>query len=82
MEDHNNVCKVFLIVPTAVDGHAEVGRVRKLDLEKLSFFLGHDDFNHRYIRNGRPVRQLCWGRCRHSSANYKAWRASGGKYKA
>jgi hypothetical protein len=24
----------------------------------------------------------CWGRCRHSSANYEAWRASGKKYEA
>ena len=52
------MCKVFLVVPMGVDGHAEVGRVRKLDLEDLGFFLGHDDVNHRYVRNGRPVRQL------------------------
>jgi hypothetical protein len=25
---------------------------------------------------------MCWGRCRHSSANYDARGASGGKYKA
>jgi hypothetical protein len=24
----------------------------------------------------------CWGRCRHCSGNYEAWRASGGKYEA
>jgi hypothetical protein len=41
-----------------VYGHAEVGRVWKLDLEDLGFFLGHDDVNHRYIRNGRPMGQL------------------------
>ncbi len=50
--------EVFLIVPTGVDGHAEVGCIRKLDLEDLEFFLGHDDVNHRYVRNGRLMRQL------------------------
>jgi hypothetical protein len=52
------VREVFLIVPTGVDGHAVVGRVRKLDLEDLGFFLGHDDVNHRNVQNGRPMRQL------------------------
>jgi hypothetical protein len=46
LEDRYNVCKVFLIVPTGVDGHAEVGCVRKLDLKDLEFFLGHDNINH------------------------------------
>ncbi len=32
--------EVFLIVPMGVYGHAEVGRVGKLDLEDLGFFLG------------------------------------------
>ena len=50
--------KVFLIVPTGVNGHAEVERVGKLDLEDLRLFLGHDDVDHRYVRNGRPMRQL------------------------
>jgi hypothetical protein len=58
LEDCNNVCKVFLVVPMGVDGHAEVGRVRKLDLEDLGFFLGRDNVNHRNVRNGRPMRQL------------------------
>jgi hypothetical protein len=52
------VREVFLVVPTGVDGHAEVGHVRKLDLEDLGFFLGSDDVNHRYLRNGQPMRQL------------------------
>jgi hypothetical protein len=46
-EDHNNVREAFLVVPTGVDGHAEVGHIRKLDLEDLGFFLGHDDVYHR-----------------------------------
>ncbi len=58
LEDCNNVREVFLIVPTRVDGHAEVGRVRKLDLEDLGFFLGHDNVYHRDVRNGRLMRQL------------------------
>jgi hypothetical protein len=57
-EDRNNVHEVFLVVPTGVDGHAEVGRVRKLEIEDLGFFLGHDDVYHRNVRNGRPMRQL------------------------
>ncbi len=43
--------KVFLIVPTAVDRHVEVGRVAKLDPEDLGFFLGRDDVNHRNVQN-------------------------------
>jgi hypothetical protein len=58
LEDCNNVRKVFLIVPTGIDGHAEVGHVRKLDLEDLGFFLGSDNVYHRNIRNGQPMRQL------------------------
>ncbi len=50
--------KVFLVVPTEVDGHAGVGHVRKLDLEDLGFFLGHDNINHRNVWNGWPMRQL------------------------
>ncbi len=52
------MCKVFLVVPRGVNGHTEVRLVRKLDLENLRFFLGHDNVNHRYVRNGRPVAQL------------------------
>jgi hypothetical protein len=59
LEDCNDMCKeVFLVVPTGVNGHTEVGFVRKLDLENLRFFLGSDDVNLRYVRNGRPVAQL------------------------
>jgi hypothetical protein len=58
LEDPNNVHEVYLVVPTGVDGHAEVGSARKLDLEDLGFFLGRDDVNHRNIRNGQPMRQL------------------------
>ncbi len=50
--------EVFLVVPMGVDGHAEVGRVGKLDLEDLAFFLGRDNVNHRNVRNGWPMRQL------------------------
>ncbi len=50
--------KVFLVVPMGVDGHAEVGCVRKLDLEDLGFFLERDDVYHRSVRNGWPMRQL------------------------
>ncbi len=52
------MCKVFLVVTTGVDGHAEVGSVRKLDLEDLGFFLGRDDVYYRNIWNGGPMRQL------------------------
>jgi hypothetical protein len=58
LEDRKNVSKVFLVVPTGVDGYTEVGCVRKLDLEDLGFFLGRDDVYHRNIQNGRPMRQL------------------------
>ncbi len=54
-EDRNNVREVFLVVPTGVNGHAEVGRIRKLDLEDLGFFLGHDNVYHRNVRNGWPM---------------------------
>ncbi len=50
--------KVFLVVPMGVDGHAKVGRIRKLDLENLGFFLGRDNVYHRNVRNGWPIRQL------------------------
>jgi hypothetical protein len=35
-----------------VNGHAEVGRVRKLDLEDLGFFLGRDNVYHRDVGMG------------------------------
>jgi hypothetical protein len=52
LEDCNDVCKVFLGVPTEVNRHVEVGLVRKLDLQGLRFFLGHDDVYLRHIRDG------------------------------
>ena len=52
------MCKVFLVVPTGVNGHTEVRLVRELDLENLRFFLGRDDVYHGDIRNRRPMRQL------------------------
>jgi hypothetical protein len=52
------VHKIFLVVPTGVNGHAEVGHVRKLDLEDLGLFVGRDNVYHWDIRNGRPMRQL------------------------
>jgi hypothetical protein len=58
LEDCNNVHEVFLIVPTGLDGHAEVGRIRNLNLEDLGFFLGHDNVYHRNVLNGRLMRQL------------------------
>ncbi len=57
-EDCNYVRKVFLVVPTGVDGHAEVGRIRKLDLEDQRLFLGRDDVYYQDVRNGWPMRQL------------------------
>jgi hypothetical protein len=57
-EDCNNVHKVFLGVPTGVDGHVEVGIIRKSDLEDLRFFLEHDNVHLSYIWDGRPVAQL------------------------
>ncbi len=50
--------EVFLVVPMGVNGLAEVGGVRKLDLEDLRLFLGHDDVYHWDVRNGWPMRQL------------------------
>ncbi len=50
--------EVFLIVPTGVNRHAEVGCVGKLDLEDLRIFLGHEDVYHGDVRNRRPMRQL------------------------
>ncbi len=50
--------EVFLIVPTGVNRHAEVGRIGKLDLEDLRMFLGHDNVYHGHVRNRQPMRQL------------------------
>jgi hypothetical protein len=52
------VREVFLVVPMGVNGLAEVGRIRKLDLGDLGFFLGRDNVYHRDVRNGWPMRQL------------------------
>ncbi len=49
---------VFLFVSTGEDGYADVGVVRKLDLENGRIFLGHDEVYHRYVRDGRPLSQL------------------------
>jgi hypothetical protein len=57
-EDCINVREVFLVVPTGVNGHAEVGCVRKLDLAELRLFLGCDNVYHRDVQNGWPMRQL------------------------
>jgi hypothetical protein len=57
-EDCNYVCEVFLIVPTGVDRHAEVGRVGKLDLEDLRIFLGHDNVYHGEVQDRWRMRQL------------------------
>jgi hypothetical protein len=35
-----------------------MGRIRKLDLEDLGFFLGRDDVYHWDVQNGRLMRQL------------------------
>jgi hypothetical protein len=40
LEDCNYVREVFLVVPTGVNGHAEVGGIRKLDHEDLRLSLG------------------------------------------
>jgi hypothetical protein len=58
LEDCNYVREVFLIVPTEVNGHAEVGCIRKLDLEDLRIFLGSDDVYHQDVWNVRSMRQL------------------------
>jgi hypothetical protein len=42
----NCVHEVFLIDPTRVNRHAEVGRIMKLDLEDLRIFLGPENVYH------------------------------------
>ncbi len=54
-EDRNYVRNVFLVVPTEEDRNADVGIVRKLDLENGRIFLGRDNIYHRYVRDGRPL---------------------------
>ncbi len=49
---------VFLIVPTGEDGYADVGVIRKLDLENGRIFLGRDEVYHRYVRDEWPLSQL------------------------
>ncbi len=57
-EDCNDVREVFLIVPTGVNRHAEVGRIRKLDIEDLRIFLGRDNVYHGDVWNRWPMRQM------------------------
>ncbi len=76
-EDRNNVRKVFLIIHTRVNGHAEVGRIRKLDLEDLGFFLGRDNVYHRDLWNGQPMRQLPFLAL---SVLQPVWRLEGGTH--
>ncbi len=66
--------EVFLIVPTGVN---EVGRIRKLYLEDLGFFLGRDDVYHLDLRNGRPMRQLPFLAL---SVLQPVWRLEGGTH--
>jgi hypothetical protein len=68
------VREVFLIVPTGVN---EVGRIRKLYLEDLGFFLGRDDVYHLDLRNGRPMRQLPFLAL---SVLQPVWRLEGGTH--
>jgi hypothetical protein len=58
MEDCNYVCKIFVIIPSGVDGYADVGRVRKLVLQNLRSLLGRDEVYHRYVRVRWPLRWL------------------------
>ncbi len=50
--------KVFLVVPTGVNVHVDVGIIRKLDLVNMRIFLGRDKVCLRYVWDGRPVTQL------------------------
>ncbi len=49
---------VFLVVLMGEDRNANVGVVEKLDLQHGRVFLGRDDIYHRYVRDGRPLREL------------------------
>ncbi len=48
--------EIFLVVPTGVDRYADVGHVRKLDLQHLRLLLGRDDVYHWYVLDGWPLR--------------------------
>ena len=50
--------KLFLSVHTGVDGHIEMGIIRKPDLQDLRFLLGRHNIRLSGIRDGRPVAQL------------------------
>ena len=50
--------KVFLSVPMGVNVLVDVGIIRKLDLQNMMIFLGCDDVQLRYVRDGRPVALL------------------------
>ncbi len=86
LEDCKYVHKVFLIVTTGVNGHAEVGHIRKLELKDLRLFFGCDNVYHWDVRNGGPMRQLSllalsglqpvWGRSH--VADYKRGWLDGG----
>ncbi len=58
LEDCNNMCQVFLGIPTGVNRHVELGLIRKLDLQGLRFFLGHDNVYLRHVQDGWSVAQL------------------------
>ena len=47
--------KVFLGVPTGVNGHIDVGIVGKLDIHDLRFFLGRNGICLSYVQDGQPV---------------------------
>ncbi len=63
--------------PMGVNGHAEVGCVRKLDLEDMRLFLGHDNVYHRDVSNGLPMRQLSFIAL---SVLQPVWRLEGGTH--
>jgi hypothetical protein len=77
LEDCNYVRKLFLIVPTGVNRHAEVGCVGKLDLEDLRIVTGHDDVYHGDVGNRQPMRQL---RLLALSVLQPIWRLEGGTH--
>ncbi len=52
------MCKVFLSVPTGVDGHVETGIIRKLDLQNLRLLLGSYEIHLRDIWDRWPIAQL------------------------
>ncbi len=52
------MCKVFLSVPTGVDGHVEAGIIWKLDLQNLRFLFASYEIRLRDIQDGWPIAQL------------------------